>query len=69
MSDGSTIIGGIEIPSTDPFFLAVVGIHIPLGLTCVIVGAVAMLKKKQRGRHSSFGTVDYWGLLALLVAW
>jgi hypothetical protein len=57
MSDGSTTLIGIEIPSTDPLFLAVVGIHIPLGLTCVILGAVAMLNKKQRGRHSSFGKV------------
>jgi uncharacterized membrane protein len=68
MSDGSTIIGGIEIPSTDPVFLAVVGIHIPLGLTCVIVGAVAMLNKKQRGRHSSFGKVYYWSLLAVFAS-
>jgi hypothetical protein len=33
MTDGSTVIFGIEIPSTDPIFLAVVvGIHLPLGL-------------------------------------
>jgi uncharacterized membrane protein len=68
MSDGSTTLIGIEIPSTDPFFLAVVGIHIPLGLICVIVGAVAMLNKKRRGRHSSFGKVYYWSLLALFAS-
>jgi hypothetical protein len=68
MSDGSTTLIGIEIPSTDPFFLTVVGIHIPLGLICVIVGAVAMLNKKRRGRHSSFGKVYYWSLLALFAS-
>jgi uncharacterized membrane protein len=68
MSDGSTTLIGIEIPSTDPLFLAVVGIHIPLGLTCVILGAVAMLNKKQRGRHSSFGKIYYWLLLSLFVS-
>jgi len=65
MTDGSTTLVGIEIPSTDPVFLTVVGIHIPLGLACATIGALAMLSKKQRGRHSSFGTVYYWLLLAL----
>jgi hypothetical protein len=63
--DGVTTLAGIEIPSIDPVFLAVVGIHIPLGLACVIVGALAMLSVKRRGRHSGFGTVYYWCLLAL----
>jgi hypothetical protein len=62
---GSATVAGIEIPSTDPFFLVVVGIHILLGLTCVIVGALAMLSMKRRARHSRFGTVYYWFLLAL----
>ena len=46
-------IAGIEIPSNDPVFLAVVlVIHIPLGLTCVIVGLAAMLSKK--GARAAF---------------
>jgi len=62
----TTIVAGIEIPSTDPVFLAVIfGVHIPLGLACVAVGAIAMLNEKRRGRHSSFGTVYFWCLLAL----
>ena len=57
---------GIEIPSNDPVFLAVVlGIHIPLGLTCVAVGVVAMLSKKGRGRHSTCGKIYFWCLSAL----
>lgn len=59
---------GIEIPSTDPLFLAVVGVHIPLGLTCVIVGALAMFNKKMRGRHSNLGKIYYWLLLAVVVS-
>lgn len=40
----TTVIAGIEIPSSDPFFLAMVlGVHIPLGLACVAIGAIAML--------------------------
>jgi uncharacterized membrane protein len=62
---GSTTLAGIEIPSTDPAFLVVVGIHILLGLTCVVVGAIAMLSTKRRGRHSRFGTIYYWCLLVL----
>src|SRR5262249_4787476 len=67
--DNSITALGIEIPSNDPIFLAVVlGIHIPLGLACVVAGAVAMFSKKGRGRHSTFGTIYYWCLLALFAS-
>ncbi|QOZ48930.1 DUF2306 domain-containing protein [Bradyrhizobium sp. CCBAU 53340] len=63
----TTIVAGLEIPSTDPFLLAVVlGVHIPLGLACVATGAIAMLSEKRRGRHSRLGTTYFWSLLALL---
>jgi hypothetical protein len=69
MPGDATNVLGIEIPSTDPVFLAVVvGIHIPLGLVCVIVGAAAMFSEKQRGRHSTFGRVYYWCLAALFAS-
>jgi hypothetical protein len=69
MTEDASIIGGIVIPSTDPTFLAVVvGVHIPLGIACVLVGASAMLSEKRRGRHSKFGTVYYWCLLALFAS-
>lgn len=67
MTDPSTSFAGIVIPSTDPVFLTVViGLHIPAGLFCVITGAGAMLCEKRRGRHSTFGTIYFWGLLALV---
>lgn len=66
MAHGSTVFAGIEIPSTDPVFLGVVvAAHIPLGIACVVTGAVAMLNKKGRGRHSTYGTTYFWCLLAL----
>jgi uncharacterized membrane protein len=69
MTGEPTVILGIEIPSTDPVFIAViVGVHIPLGLACVVAGAVAMLSEKRRGRHSSAGKVYYWCLLALFAS-
>ena len=56
MMNDITSVAGIEIPSIDPLFLAVVlVVHIPLGLVSVVVGVFAMLSKKQRGRHSTFG--------------
>lgn len=65
----TTNVAGIEIPSTDPLFLAiVVGVHIPLGLACVVVGAMAMMSEKRRGRHSRFGGVYFWCLLALFAS-
>jgi uncharacterized membrane protein len=64
-----TSVAGIEIPSTDPLFLAVIlGVHIPLGLVCVFIGAFAMLSKKRRGRHSTLGTIYFWCLLALAIS-
>jgi hypothetical protein len=52
MTDGDmTIVAGIEIPSADPVFLTVVGVHILLGLACTVTGAIAMLSQKRRGRH------------------
>jgi hypothetical protein len=69
MTGGSTVIFGIEIPSTDPLFIGViVGIHIPLGLACVVAGPVAMLSKKGRGRHSAAGKFYYWCLFALFAS-
>jgi hypothetical protein len=69
MGGDSTTIGGIVIPSTDPVFLAVViGIHIPLGIACVITGVGAMLCRKGRGQHSSRGTIYFWCLTALFAS-
>jgi hypothetical protein len=59
MDDGITDIAGIEIPSIDPLFLTVVGIHVVLGLACVIIGAIAMLSEKRPGRHPLNGTIYF----------
>jgi hypothetical protein len=65
----STIVAGIEIPSTDPVFLAMVlAVHIPLGLACVAVGAMAIFSQKRRGCHSTFGAVYFWCLLVLFAS-
>lgn len=69
MADGVTPVAGFVIPSADPIFLwVVIGIHIPLGIACVVTGALAMLNKKGRGRHSSFGAIYFWCLLALFTS-
>jgi len=65
MADTVTVVAGIPIPSTSPVFLALVGFHVLAGLTCVVAGAAAMLNRKGRGRHSNFGTVYFWGLVAI----
>ena len=59
MPEGTTNIAGIEIPSTDPIFLAVVGVHILLGLVCTITAPIAMLSQKRAGRHPRFGTCPH----------
>jgi hypothetical protein len=67
MADGTITVLGIPLPSTDPLFLGVVGIHIAFGLSAVGTGLVAMLSGKGRGRHSNFGTIYFWSLAGLFV--
>ena len=66
-SQRTTLILGIAIPSVDPVFLAIVGVHILFGVAAVIAGAVAMLSKKGRGRHSNLGTIYFWCLFGVFV--
>jgi uncharacterized membrane protein len=64
----TTVVAGIPIPSTSPIFLTVVGLHVLVGLVCVVAGAIAMLSPKRSGRHPTFGTIYYWGLVAVFVS-
>jgi hypothetical protein len=68
MAAETTIIAGIEVPSVSPLFLAVVGVHVAVGLIAVITGGVAMLSNKQPGRHPRFGTVYFWCLAMVFVS-
>ena len=63
-----TVIAGIEIPSTSPVFLTLVGFHVLVGLVCVVTGAVAMLSRKSPGRHPGFGAGYYWGLVVVFAS-
>ena len=58
-------VAGIEIPSHSPVFLAILGIHVPIGLLAVVSGVVAMLKEKRRGDHTRFGSIYFCSLSAL----
>jgi hypothetical protein len=48
-------------------FGLLLAVHIPAGMTCVATGAVALLSRKQRGRHPSFGEVYFWALAVVFV--
>jgi len=67
MTDGITNVAGIEIPSADPVFLAIVGVHVLLGLACVATGAIAMLSSKRAGRHPRYGTIYFWCLAGIFL--
>jgi hypothetical protein len=58
----TTIVAGIDIPSTSPIFLTVVGLHVLIGSVAVISGVVAMLSPKRAGRHPTFGSIYFWSL-------
>ena len=61
------VIGGIPLPSNAPLFLAFIALHVAAGLTAVIAGALAMLSRKQAGRHPLVGTIYYWALAIVFV--
>lgn len=61
------VIGGIPLPSVAPLFLAFVAVHLAAGLVAVVAGVVAMLSRKQAGRHPRAGTVYYWALTVVFV--
>ena len=63
----ATIVAGLPIPSTSPLFLAGVGIHVADGLTCVVAGVVAMLSRKQPGRHPQAGRIYYGALVVVVI--
>jgi hypothetical protein len=67
MADAVTVIAGLPIPSASPVFLAAVSLHVVAGLACVAFGAVAMLSRKRRGRHSTFGSAYFWGLVVVFL--
>ncbi len=64
---GATVVAGLVIPSTSPWFLGAVAAHVGAGLTAVLAGAVATLSAKGRGRHSAFGTLYYGSLSVVFV--
>ncbi len=68
MADGVAVLAGLPIPSTSPVFLAAVGLHVLAGLICAASGLVAMLSRKGRGRHSTFGTIYFWGLVVVFLS-
>ena len=66
-SQTTTVLFGIPIPSSNPIFLGIVGIHVLFGLAAVIAGAIAMLSTKGRGRHSNFGIIYFWCLFGVFI--
>ena len=67
MSDQGITVGGIPIPSREPWFLATVAVHVLAGLVAVIAGAIAMLSAKRAGRHPWAGTVYFRALVVISV--
>jgi len=60
-------VGGIPIPSRDPWFLAAVAVHVVAGVVAVVAGAIAMLSPKRQGRHPRAGTAYFWALVVISV--
>jgi phosphate starvation-inducible membrane PsiE len=58
------VVLGIPIPSANPVFLTIVGIHVLFGLAAVVMGAAAMLSNKG---HSNFGMIYFCCLFGVFV--
>ena len=61
-------IAGIHIPCDNTIFLALLALHIPFGIACVVTGIVAMLSPKRPGRHPTWGKAYYWCLSVVFVS-
>jgi uncharacterized membrane protein len=66
MTQGITV-AGIPIPSHNPWFLALIAVHVAGGLTATVAGAIAMLSRKASGRHPRSGTIYFWALVVVTV--
>ena len=58
---------GVEVGSTAPVFLAVLAVHVVVGLTAVITGAAAALARKGSPRHVRAGRWYYRAITAVFV--
>lgn len=58
-------VGGIPIPSREPWFLAIIAIHVAAGIIGTAAGAIAMLSRKGPGRHPTAGTVYFRALMVI----
>jgi hypothetical protein len=67
-SEDTTLVAGIPIPSTSLIFLSAAGLHVLVGLICVVTDVIAMLSPKCSGRHPTFGSIYYWGLVVVFVS-
>ena len=68
MLDGNPIVvDRIHIPSDNPVFLTIIGIHVVAALVCVVAGVVAMFAKKQPGTHPKAGRIYYWFLWVVFI--
>lgn len=58
-------VGGIPIPSREPWFLAIIAVHVAAGIVATAAGAVAMVSRKGPGRHPQAGTVYFRALVVV----
>jgi hypothetical protein len=67
MNGNPISVAGIEIPSDTPYFLALISVHILAALVCVVAGIIAMLAKKQPGRHPKAGNTYFYSLIVVFL--
>ena len=58
-------VAGIPLPSSAPWFLVTIGVHVAAGLVAVIAGIIAMVSPKAAGRHPRAGSVYFWSLVVV----
>lgn len=67
MNDKSTTLFGLPVPSDDPLFIAIVTVHIILGVICVAAAVTAMLSRKGSPVHKLAGKTYFIGLTTLFL--
>jgi hypothetical protein len=59
---------GLDLASTGPVFLTILAVHVASALVAVVAGLIAMLSRKEAGRHPIAGRTYFAAVVVVFVS-